>query len=234
MHSATSPRILVVDDEENITFLVSRALQLGGMETAVAATGREAIDLATNWRPDAIVLDVMLPDLDGFTVLRRLRDRGDRTPVVFLTARDTPTDRVRGLSEGGDDYLVKPFEVAELVARVRLRLRRDPGAWADAAASRRLRCADLELDTVRHEVLRGGEVIHLSPTEYNLLHYLMVNVGRVLSRSQILDRVWSYDYVGDPSVVDTYISYLRRKIDVATPKLIHTVRGIGFTMRIDD
>lgn len=233
MHTAPPSRILVVDDEENITFLVSRALQLSGMETVAATTGREAIAKATTWRPDAIVLDVMLPDLDGFAVLRRLRDRGDRTPVVFLTARDTPTDRVRGLSEGGDDYLVKPFEVAELVARVRLRLRRDPGE-AGVAASRRLRCADLELDTMRHEVMRDGEVIHLSPTEYNLLHYLMVNVGRVLSRAQILDRVWSYDYVGDPSVVDTYISYLRRKIDGGTPKLIHTVRGVGFTMRVDE
>lgn len=233
MHTASSPRILVVDDEENITFLVSRALQLAGMETAVAATGREAIGLATTWRPDAIVLDVMLPDLDGFAVLRRLRDRGDRTPVVFLTARDTPTDRVRGLSEGGDDYLVKPFEVAELVVRVRLRLRHDTGD-VGAATSRRLRCADLELDTMRHEVMRGGELIHLSPTEYNLLHYLLVNVGRVLTRAQIIDRVWSYDYVGDPSVVDTYISYLRRKIDGGAPKLIHTVRGIGFTMRVDD
>jgi two-component system OmpR family response regulator len=224
------PRVLVVDDEENITFLVSRALQLSGMETAVAATGRDALEAAAEWRPDAIVLDVMLPDIDGFTILQRIRDRGQRTPVVFLTARDTAADRVRGLSDGGDDYLVKPFEVAELVARVRLRLRRSPGE----PANRRLRCADLEMDTERHEVVRAGEIVHLSPTEYNLLHFLLVNTGRVLSRSQILDRVWTYDYIGDPAVVDTYISYLRRKIDHVSPKLIHTVRGIGFTLRVDD
>jgi two-component system, OmpR family, response regulator len=227
---APRPRVLVVDDEDNITFLVSRALQLGGMETAVAGTGQEALALAYEWRPDAIVLDVMLPDLDGFAVLQRIRDRGQRTPVVFLTARDTTADRVRGLSDGGDDYLVKPFEVAELVARVRLRLRGLP----EGPTNRRLRCADLEMDTERHEVVRAGEVVHLSPTEYHLLHFLMVNTGRVLSRAQILDRVWSYDYDGDPAVVDTYISYLRRKIDHVSPKLIHTVRGIGFTLRVDE
>jgi two-component system OmpR family response regulator len=227
---AAPPRVLVVDDEENITFLVSRALQLSGMETAVASTGHDALDLVAEWRPDAIVLDVMLPDLDGFAVLHRIRDRGQRTPVVFLTARDTPADRVRGLSDGGDDYLVKPFEIAELVARVKLRLRRNPGG----PLNRRLRCADLEMDTERHEVVRGGEVVHLSPTEYQLLHFLMVNAGHVLPRSKILDRVWSYDYNGDPAVVDTYISYLRRKIDHLSPKLIHTVRGVGFTLRVDD
>ncbi|HWK80058.1 MAG TPA: response regulator transcription factor, partial [Thermomicrobiales bacterium] len=165
---APRPRVLVVDDEDNITFLVSRALQLGGMETAVAGTGQEALALAYEWRPDAIVLDVMLPDLDGFAVLQRIRDRGQRTPVVFLTARDTTADRVRGLSDGGDDYLVKPFEVAELVARVRLRLRGLP----EGPTNRRLRCADLEMDTERHEVVRAGEVVHLSPTEYHLLHFL--------------------------------------------------------------
>jgi two-component system OmpR family response regulator len=149
--------------------------------------------------------------------------------VVFLTARNTTADRVRGLSDGGDDYLVKPFEVAELVARVQLRLRDAAGP----ASSRRLRCADLEMDTERHEVTRGGAPIHLSPTEYKLLHYLIVNVGRVLTRPQILDHVWSYDYEGDPSVVDTYVSYLRRKVDHDGEKLIHTVRGIGFTLRVE-
>jgi two-component system OmpR family response regulator len=223
------PRILVVDDEANIQFLVTSALELAGMDTAVAATGREALDLAASWRPDAVVLDIMLPDLDGFAVLQRLRDRGHRVPVVFLTARGTTEDRVRGLSDGGDDYLVKPFDVAELVARVRLRL----GRAGDPAASRRLRCADLEVDTERHEVIRAGRVIHLSPTEYTLLHYLIVNAGRVLSREQILDRVWSYEFAGDPSIVDTYISYLRRKVDTQAPKLIHTVRGVGFTLRVD-
>lgn len=223
------PRILVVDDEENITFLVASALKLAGMDAATAASGREALAQVAGWRPDAVVLDVMLPDLDGFTVLQRLRDQGHNVPVVFLTARTTTEDRVRGLSEGGDDYLVKPFEVAELVARVQLRLRR-PG---DPPAGRRLRCADLEMDTERHEVIKGGRVVHLSPTEYKLLHLLLVNTGRVLSRGQILDRVWSYDYEGEFSVVDTYVSYLRRKLDETPPRLIHTVRGVGFCLRAD-
>ncbi|MDP9357632.1 MAG: response regulator transcription factor [Chloroflexota bacterium] len=223
------PRVLVVDDEENITFLVASALELAGMETAAAFTGRDALAQVSSWRPDAVVLDVMLPDLDGFTVLQRLRDQGHNLPVVFLTARNTTKDRVRGLSEGGDDYLVKPFEVAELVARVQLRLRRS----GDPTASRRLRCADLEMNTERHEVIRAGQPVHLSPTEYKLLHYLLVNTGRVLSRSQILDQVWSYDFEGDPSVVDTYVSYLRRKIDHVPLPLIHTVRGVGFCLRVD-
>jgi len=232
MHLTTNPerpRVLVVDDEENIRFLVTSALALAGMDTDTAATGRDALDRVATWRPDAVVLDIMLPDLDGFTVLQRLRDRGHRVPVVFLTARGTTEDRVRGLSDGGDDYLVKPFDVAELVARVKLRLRRA----GDAADNRRLRCADLEMDTDRHEVIRAGRVIHLSPTEYKLLHYLMVNAGRVLTREQIIDRVWSFGFGGDPSIVDTYISYIRRKVDASGPKLIHTVRGVGFTLRLE-
>lgn len=232
MHLSTNPerpRVLVVDDEENIRFLVTSALALAGMDTDTAATGRDALDRVATWRPDAVVLDIMLPDLDGFTVLQRLRDRGHRVPVVFLTARATTEDRVRGLSDGGDDYLVKPFDVAELVARVKLRLRRA----GDAADNRRLRCADLEMDTDRHEVIRAGRVIHLSPTEYKLLHYLMVNAGRVLTREQIIDRVWSFGFGGDPSIVDTYISYIRRKVDASGPKLIHTVRGVGFTLRLE-
>lgn len=232
MHLTTNPerpRVLVVDDEENIRFLVTRALALAGMDADTAATGRDALDRVATWRPDAVVLDIMLPDLDGFTVLQRLRDRGHRVPVVFLTARGTTEDRVRGLSDGGDDYLVKPFDVAELVARVKLRLRRA----GDAADNRRLRCADLEMDTDRHEVIRAGRVIHLSPTEYKLLHYLMVNAGRVLTREQIIDRVWSFGFGGDPSIVDTYISYIRRKVDASGPKLIHTVRGVGFTLRLE-
>ncbi len=221
-------RVLVVDDEENIRFLVASALELAGLEADTAATGRSALERIASWRPDAVVLDVMLPDLDGFAILQRLRDQGNKVPIVFLTARNTTEDRVRGLSDGGDDYLVKPFEVAELVARVQLRLRRTD----EPATSRRLRCADLEMDTDRHEVVRAGRVVHLSPTEYNLLHYLMVNMGRVLTRAQILDRVWSYDFDGDPAVVDTYVSYLRRKVDDGSPKLIHTVRGIGFSLRL--
>lgn len=224
------PRVLVVDDEENISFLVSSALRLAGMETAVESTGRGALAQAASWRPDAVVLDIMLPDLDGFAVLQRLRDRGDPVPVLFLTARGDTEDRVRGLSDGGDDYVVKPFEVAELVARVQLRLRRSD----DAAPGRRLRCADLEMDAERHIVTRAGVVIHLSPTEFKLLHFLLVNAGRVLTRSQILDHVWDYGFDGEPAIVDTYISYLRKKIDGAGPPLIHTVRSVGFTLRVDE
>lgn len=223
------PRILVVDDEDNIRFLVTTALGLSGMDTVTAATGFEALDQVYRERPDLIVLDVMLPDLDGFALLRRLRDQGNQTPIIFLTARDQSVDRVKGLSEGGDDYIVKPFDVAELVARVQLRMRK-----ADKSASnRRLRCADLEMDTELHQVFRGGEEIYLSPTEYKLLHYLMTNVGRVLNRSQILQHVWSYEVDVDQSVVDTYISYLRKKVDRGEPKLIHTVRGVGFTLRVE-
>jgi two-component system OmpR family response regulator len=223
------PRILVVDDEENIRFLVTTALSLAGMDTVTATTGFEALDQIYRERPDLIVLDVMIPGLDGFAILRRLRDQGNHVPIVFLTARDQSADRVRGLSEGGDDYIVKPFDVAELVARVQLRMKR-----ADQqAANRRLRCADLEMDTDLHQVYRGGEEIYLSPTEYKLLHYLMTNVGRVLNRNQILEHVWSYDIDVDPTVVDTYISYLRKKVDRSGPKLIHTVRGVGFTLRVD-
>jgi two-component system, OmpR family, response regulator len=223
------PRILVVDDEENIRFLVTTALSLSGMDTVSASTGFEALDQIYRERPDLVVLDIMLPDLDGFAILRRLRDQGNEVPVIFLTARDRSIDRVKGLSEGGDDYLVKPFDVAELVARVQLRMRR-----ADkSTALRRLRCADLEMDTELHQVFRAGEEVYLSPTEFKLLHYLLTNVGRVLSRSQILQHVWTYEVDVDQSVVDTYISYLRKKIDRVEPKLIHTVRGIGFTVRVE-
>jgi two-component system OmpR family response regulator len=227
MTTANPPRVLIVDDEENIRFLVGSALEMAGYETAVAETGREALALAKTFEPDAIVLDVMLPDLDGFTVLQRLRGDGSTTQVIFLTARDATEDRVRGLTTGGADYQVKPFAVAELVARVRLRLDQAGAAVTD----RNLRCADLVLDPDAHRVTRGDEVVHLSPTEYKLLHYLLMNSGRVLSRPQILDHVWSYDFDGEASVVDTYISYLRRKIDRTEPKLIHTVRGVGFALR---
>jgi two-component system OmpR family response regulator len=221
------PRVLIVDDEENIRFLVGSALQLAGFETQVAETGHEALKMVESFRPDVVVLDVMLPDVDGFTILKQLRDRGSSTQVIFLTARDATEDRVRGLTTGGADYQVKPFALAELVARVRLRVQE-----ADAG-TRTLRCADLDLDTDAHRVTRAGEVVHLSPTEYKLLHYLLLNTGRVLARAQILDYVWSYDFDGDSSVVDTYVSYLRRKIDHVEPKLIHTIRGIGFSLRVE-
>lgn len=222
-------KVLVVDDEDNISFLVASALRQEGMEVRTAATGRDAVEQAIGWRPDAIVLDVMLPDLDGFSVMRRLRDGGYTVPVVFLTARDRLEDRLQGLSDGGDDYLVKPFDVAELVARVRLRLRNPH----DQTSRNRLRCADLEMDLTLHEVVRAGEVVSLSAKEYRLLHYLLINSGRVLTRAQILDYVWGYEFDGEPAIVDTYISYLRRKIDIVEPRLIQTVRGIGFCLRVE-
>jgi two-component system OmpR family response regulator len=225
----TKPRVLVVDDEENIVYLIQSALGLEGYETTSAATGRECLHAVSSSCPDAVVLDVMLPDIDGFTVLRRLRDSGSQVPVLFLTARDATDDRVHGLTIGGDDYLVKPFAVAELVARVNVIVRRTNGHLG----SRRLRCADLELDGDAHRVTRAGQPVSLSPTEYRLLHYLLLNTGRVLSRSQILDHVWDYDFDGDPSVVDTFISYLRRKVDHVEPKLIQTIRGVGFCLRED-
>jgi two-component system OmpR family response regulator len=224
-----APKVLVVDDEENIRFLVESALQLAGMETAGAEDGRAGLKLVSDFRPDLIVLDVMMPELDGFDVLQRLRDGGSRTPVIFLTARDSTDDRVRGLTAGGDDYMVKPFAVAELVARVQLRLQQAGRATNQTV----LRCADLELDIHAHRVSRGGTVVELSPTEYKLLRYLLANSGRVLTRAQLLDHVWEYDFGGDSSVVDTYISYLRRKLDHVEPKLIHTIRGVGFCLRAD-
>lgn len=229
MTGTPAPRVLVVDDEENIRFILDAALDMAGFEVAAAETGAEAMRLVETFRPQVIVLDVMLPDTDGFALLQRLRDRGTTAPVVFLTARDGTDDRVRGLTSGGADYVVKPFAVAELVARVRLRL---PDA-ADSGNGRELRCADLTMDDEAHRVTRAGESVQLSPTEYKLLHYLLVNTGRVLSRDQILDHVWSYEFDGDSSVVDTYISYLRRKVDHVEPRLIHTIRGIGFSLRVD-
>ena len=228
--NARPPKVLVVDDEENIRFLVESALQLAGMETAGADDGRAGLKMAADCRPDLIVLDVMMPELDGFEVLQRLRDSGSRTPVIFLTARDSTDDRVRGLTAGGDDYMVKPFAVAELVARVQLRLQQAGHATNQTV----LRCADLELDLDAHRVSRAGTVVELSPTEYKLLHYLLANSGRVLTRAQLLDHVWDYDFDGDSSVVDTYISYLRRKLDHVEPKLIHTIRGVGFCLRADE
>lgn len=221
------PLVLVVDDEENIRFLVESGLKLAGMETVSAADGRAALKAVADHRPDLVVLDVMMPELDGFEVVRRLRDGGDRTPVIFLSARDGTEDRVRGLTEGGDDYMVKPFAVAELVARVELRLAQTGRVREQTV----LRCADLELDTDAHRVSRGGAVVELSPTEYKLLHVLLANTGRVLTRAQLLDHVWDYDFDGDSSIVDTYISYLRRKLDNGDHRLIHTIRGVGFCLR---
>jgi two-component system OmpR family response regulator len=227
---STKPRVLVVDDEENISFLVESALQLDGIETTRAADGYQALTLVRSFLPHAIVLDVMMPGIDGFEVLRRLRTDGNKTPVVFLTARDGVDDRVRGLTGGGDDYLVKPFAIAELVARVRVALRH-AGAETERDV---LTLADLELDQQAHRVTRAGQTVTLSPTEFKLLRYLLLNNGRVLSRAQILDHVWNFDFGGDASVVETYMSYLRRKIDTVEPKLLHTVRGVGYCLRVEE
>jgi len=222
-------RILVVDDEDNITFLLDATLRHFGHEVRVARTGREALAGVAEFAPDLVLLDVMLPDLDGFEVVRRLRFDGAQVPVLFLTARDATQDVVRGLTLGGDGYLKKPFSVEEIVAQVQALLRRN----GRAAASTRLSLADLELDDDAHVVRKAGRVVDLSPTEYSLLRFLLVNAGRVLSRSQILDHVWQYDFGGNATVVETYISYLRKKLDTIGQPLIKTVRGIGYTLRVD-
>jgi two-component system OmpR family response regulator len=225
----SSPRILVVDDEPSITDLVSTVLRYEGFQVETAATGRRALRSVTSFRPHLVVLDVMLPDLDGFDVQRRMAADGLRTPILFLTARDATEDKIRGLTMGADDYVTKPFSLEELVARVRAILRR---AEANVPSSSRLTFADLELDEDTHEVWRGDRAIDLSPTEFNLLRYLLLNAKKVVSKAQILDHVWRYDFGGDANVVETYVSYLRRKIDVDEPKLIQTVRGVGYTIRL--
>jgi two-component system OmpR family response regulator len=219
----------VVDDEENISYLVESALQLDGIETAKAADGYQALTAVKTFNPHVIVLDVMMPGIDGFEVLRRLRVDGITTPVVFLTARDAVDDRVRGLKGGADDYVVKPFAIAELTARVRVALRHSNAENPTTVLS----LSDLELDQEAHRVTRSGQLVALSPTEYKLLRYLLLNSGRVLTRAQILDHVWNYDFDGDASVVETYMSYLRRKVDTVEPKLIHTIRGVGYSMRVE-
>lgn len=221
-------RILLVDDEENLRSMLEAALRHSGFDVHAVENGRSALAAATDLDPDLIVLDVMLPDLDGFAVCQRLRSEGNRTPVLFLTARDGTEDKVRGLTLGGDDYLVKPFSLDELVARMTAVLRRTGAAREDGS---RISCADLVLDEDAHRVTRGGVDVSLSPTEFNLLRYLLVNKERVLSKAQILDHVWQYDFGGDGGVVETYIGYLRRKLDSDEPKLIHTVRGVGYTIR---
>jgi two-component system, OmpR family, response regulator len=220
--------LLIVDDEENLRSMLAAALRHHGFEVTTADNGRRALELIATIRPDLVLLDVMMPDLDGFEVCRRLRADGDRTPVLFLTARDATDDKVRGLTLGGDDYVQKPFSLDELVARAQAVLRRT----ADSSDANTVHeCADLILDDDAHRVLRSGHDVSLSPTEFNLLRYLLVNQGRVLSKAQILDHVWKYDFGGDGGVVETYIGYLRKKIDQFEPKLIHTIRGVGYTLR---
>jgi two-component system OmpR family response regulator len=226
---APEARLLVVDDEPNIVELLSASLRFAGFEVVTATTGNQAVKEAERHHPDLVLLDVMLPDVDGFVVLRRLRAAREPMPVLFLTARDANDDKVAGLTLGGDDYVTKPFSLEEVIARIRAVLRRTRGG---DERSVRLTVADLELDEDSHEVRRDGEEIPLSPTEFNLLRYLMVNAGRVLSKAQILDHVWSYDFDGDANIVESYVSYLRRKLDSdGREPLIHTVRGIGYVLR---
>ena len=220
-------RLLVVEDDPNILELLAASLQFAGFEVTSARTGSEGVTAALKAQPDLVVLDVMLPDLDGFEVLKLIRAEGGRFPVVFLTARDTTDDKIRGLTLGGDDYVTKPFSLEELTARIRAVLRRTAGDQAPP----RLSFADLELDEESHEVYRNGSRVSLSPTEFKLLRYLMLNANRVLSKAQILDHVWNYDFRGDDNIVESYISYLRRKVDTVDPRLIHTLRGVGYVLR---
>jgi len=223
-------RILVVDDEDNLRTMLAAALKFEGYQVVQAANGREGLRSVKEQRPDLIVLDVMMPELDGFGMLKRLRDVGDRTPVIFLTARAESADAVEGLGLGADDYLAKPFSLEELVARVEAVMRRFD---ASPSATSVMTLADLTIDDVAHRVTRGAEEINLSPTEYKLVAFLLANAGRVMSRGQLLTNVWGYSPDDDPSVVETYIGYVRKKIDCVEPKLIQTVRGVGYTMRVE-
>jgi two-component system, OmpR family, response regulator len=221
-------QVLVVDDEPSIVDAVSTAFRYEGFEVREASTGRAALAAAQEAAPDLMILDVMLPDLDGLEVTRRLRQDGIRVPVLFLTARDSLEDKVAGLTVGGDDYVTKPFSLAEIVARARAILRRTQGELDD---DDRLRFADLVMDEDTHEVWRNGTAVRLTATEFNLLRFFLLNPRRVLSKSQIIDHVWHYDFGGDPNVVETYVSYLRKKIDKLGPPLIHTIRLVGYALR---
>ncbi|MEU6351464.1 response regulator transcription factor [Streptomyces sp. NPDC047072] len=226
------PRLLVVEDDPSIRMLLESALRLSGYEVHGSATGRDALRDVEDRRPDLVLLDVMLPDLDGLEVTRRLRAGGIRTPVLFLTARGELADRIAGLSAGGDDYVTKPFSIEEVLLRIGAILRRTSPDHLSGTDDGILRFADLELDENAHEVHRAGEYVPLSPTEFNLLTYLLENPNRVLSKSRILDQVWGYDFAGDGRIVETYIKYLRRKIDRFDPPLLHTVRGVGYCLRL--
>ena len=231
IESKNSYRVLVVDDENSISDLISTSLRFVGFDVRTAATGSEALTVAEEFKPQAVVLDVMLPDLDGFEVCRQLRSEGLNIGVLFLTAKDGMEDKVAGLTIGGDDYMTKPFSLEELVARLRALLRRIGVVEIDTD-DEKIRFADLELNEATHEVHRGGQLLEMSPTEFQLLRYLLINADRVVSKSQILDHVWQYDFRGDAGIVETYISYLRKKIDSFDPPLIHTVRGVGYRLRL--
>jgi two-component system, OmpR family, response regulator len=220
--------VLVVDDEPNIVDVVSMALRFQGFSVESAGTGAEAVSAVGAFHPHLIVLDVMLPDMEGFEVARRLGAQHARVPIIYLTARDATEDKIRGLSLGGDDYVTKPFSLEELIARIRSILRRTGLAEPESS---RLVFEDVELDEDAHEVRRGDAIVDLTATEYRLLRYLMLNPRRVLTRAQLLEHVWEYDFGGDARVLETYISYLRKKLDAHGPSLIHTVRGVGYALR---
>jgi two-component system OmpR family response regulator len=228
--SEPEARLLVVDDEPDIRELLAASLRFSGFEVVTAGNGWEALDAVSGERPDLVVLDVMMPGLDGLGVVRRLREAGNGVPIVLLTARDATEDRVRGLTVGSDDYVTKPFSLEEVVARVRAVLRRAHGS-APPPARTGLQVGDVRLDDDTHEVWKGDQLVALSPTEFSLLRYLMSNSGRVLSKAQILDHVWAYDFGGATNVVESYVSYLRKKVDSGEPRLIHTVRGVGYMIR---
>jgi two-component system OmpR family response regulator len=228
----TGVKALVVDDEPSITELISAVLGYEGWEVRTAATGQEALNAVRTFSPDVVVLDVMLPDIEGFEVLQRMRRDSHNAPVLFLTARDATEDRVRGLTLGGDDYVTKPFSLEELVARLHALLRRS--GLSEGSREQLLTVADLTMDEDAREVRRGGDLVELTKTEFELLRYLMLNPRRVLTKAQILDRVWNYDFGGQANVVELYIGYLRRKIDKGREPLIHTVRGVGYVLRPPD
>ena len=225
-------RVLTVDDEQSLTELLSMAMRYEGWEVATAASGNEAVKVAREVRPDAIVLDMMLPDFDGLEVMRRIRTEQPEVPVIFLTAKDAVSDRVGGLTAGGDDYVTKPFSLEEVIARLRGLLRRSGASLLRSDSQ--LVVGDLTLDEDSHEVTRGGDDIQLTATEFELLRYLMRNPRRVLSKAQILDRVWNYDFGGQANVVELYISYLRKKIDAGHAPMIHTMRGVGYVLKPAD
>ena len=228
----SKPYVLAVDDEPHITELLAMGLGFNGFEVERADSGRAALAAVERRRPDLMILDIMLPDLDGFDVAKRLRQNeraGTRIPVIFLTARDTTADKVEGLRLGGDDYVTKPFSIEELIERVKAVLRRTGGV---APGDHKIPIHDLVIDEETRDVWRAGQYIELTPTEYKLLHYLAANARRVLTREQILEAVWEYTFTSNASVLDTYVSYLRHKIDVVEPPLIHTVRGVGYSLRL--
>jgi len=229
--TVNTQRVLVVDDENSISELIATSLKFVGFDVRTAATGAQALQIAEEFKPHALILDVMLPDQNGFEVCRQLRSEGHNVGVLFLTAKDSVEDKIAGLTIGGDDYVTKPFSLEELVARLRALLRRT-GATEVMPDEEKIRFADLELDEATHEVRRAGNLIDLSPTEFLLLRYLMINADRVVSKAQILDHVWQYDFRGDMGIVETYVSYLRKKIDIYEPALIHTVRGVGYRLRL--